>query len=178
MNRRIAALGVALTLCACSSDARRDASIGKVDVKHVIDSLNARFMTGIAAGQVDSVVDIFAQDVWQMPPNQMPLVGRDSLRAFWKRAVATGAWQFDVKTDDVISADSLAIERGHYTLKAVAGPKAPYPSFEDHGNYIVLWRRESDGHWRAVWDAPVSTVPMPAPPTPPTPSVKKTPAGG
>ena len=30
--------------------------------------------------------------------------------------------------------------------------------FEDHGNYLVQWRHESDGEWRAVVDAPVSEV--------------------
>jgi ketosteroid isomerase-like protein len=174
---RIAALAIVFSLCACSPDARKQSEATKVDVKHVIDSLNSRFMKGMTAGQVDSIADIFAQDVWQMPPNQMPLVGRDSLRAYWKRAVATGSWQFDLKTDDVIAADSLAVERGHYTLKGIAGPKAPYPSFEDQGNYIALWRHESDGHWRVVWDAPVSTKPLPAPPTPPTPATRKTPGG-
>ena len=78
-------------------------------------------------------------------------------------AVATGKWQFDLKSDDVITADSLAVERGHFTLKVVAGPKAQYPSFEDRGNYVVLWRRESDGKWRAVWDAPVREARSPMP---------------
>jgi ketosteroid isomerase-like protein len=178
VTSRTVALAIVLSLCACNFDSRKNAAASKIDVKHVIDSLNSRFMKGMTAGQVDSVADIFAQDVWQMPPNQMPLVGRDSLRAFWKRAVETGSWQFDIKTDDVISTDSLAVERGHYTLKGIAGPKATYPSFEDRGNYLALWRHESDGHWRVVWDAPVSTIPMPTPPTPQTPATRKTPAGG
>ena len=96
-----------------------------------------------------------------MPPNSMPIVGRDSLRKFQQNTFALGKWDFDLKTDDVVSGDSFAVERGHYTLKVTAGPKAPYPSFKDQGNYVVLWRKDSDGHWRQVWEAKVSTVPRP-----------------
>jgi ketosteroid isomerase-like protein len=163
MLRKAVGLIAVAAVCACRPANRTD----PVAVRHVIDSLNSKMATSIAAGQADSIADIYAQDVWQLPPNMMPLVGRDSLRSFWKNAVATGKWQFDLKTDDVITADSLAVERGHFTLKVVAGPKAQYPSFEDHGNYVVVWRRESDGKWRAVWDAPVSTVPLPMPTMPP-----------
>jgi ketosteroid isomerase-like protein len=170
MLRKAVALIVVAAVCACRPVNRTD----PVAIRHVIDSLNAKIATSIAAGQADSIADVFAQNVWQMPPNSPPLVGRDSLLSFWRNAVATGKWQFDLKTDDVITADSLAIERGHFTLKVVAGPKAQYPSFEDHGNYVVVWRRESDGKWRAVWDAPVSTVPMPMPAIPPAAAPKKT----
>jgi hypothetical protein len=34
-------------------------------------------------------------------------------------------------------------------------------SFEDRGNYLVHWRLEADGQWRAVGDAPVSELPIP-----------------
>ena len=36
------------------------------------------------------------------------------------------------------------------------------PGFEpqqDSGNYLVVWRREGDGEWRAFWDAAVSDRP-------------------
>lgn len=173
MLRKVGVLAIA-AVCACRPANRTDPT----EARHAIDSLNSRFMRLIAASQADSAAEIFAQDVWQMPPNTPPLVGRDSLRAFWKNAVATGNWQFDVKSDDVIVTDSLAVERGHYTLKVVAGPKAQYPSFEDHGNYVVLWRRESDRNWRVVWDAPVSTAPMPMPAKPLPAPPKKAPSGG
>jgi ketosteroid isomerase-like protein len=127
-----------------------------------------------SAGQADSAAQIFAQDVWAMPPNSTPIVGRDSLRSYQQKVFAAGKWVFDLKTDDVAVADSLATERGHYTLKVTAGPQAMYPSFEDRGNYIVLWRKESDGHWRQVWESKVSTVPLPMPPPPAAAKSKRT----
>ena len=33
---------------------------------------------------------------------------------------------------------------------------------EDEGNYVVYWRLDPDGVWRAVWNAPVSAKPLPA----------------
>jgi ketosteroid isomerase-like protein len=101
-----------------------------------------------------------------MPPNNTAIVGRDSLRAYQANVFSTGKWQFDLKTDDVVSADSIAVERGHYTLDVSAGPRAMYRSFKDRGNYIQMWRKDSDGHWRTVWEAKVSTIPLPMPPGP------------
>ena len=172
MRRSLLGVLALASLCACRAGSGNQSAASTEDVRHIIDSLNASVAAAINAGQADSAAQYFATDVWQMPPNMAPLVGRDSLRSFWRNALATGKWEFDFKSDDVLHSDSLAVERGHFTLKVTAGPKAQYPSFEDHGNYVVAWRRDSDGHWRAVWDAPVSTVPMPMPTIPAKPAKK------
>ena len=164
MLRPLSAIPIAVALLACQPTPRTDPAAAR----HVIDSLNTKAEQWYAAGQIDSLVQIFAQDVWQMPPNSAPLVGRDSLRAFWTNIVRSGRVQFDLQVVDVVAADSIAVERGRYTLTFTAGPQAPLPSFEDEGNYVALWRRESDGHWRIVWDAPVSVRPPSAPPTTPS----------
>jgi ketosteroid isomerase-like protein len=168
LRRKLALLGVA-AMSACRPTNRPDPA----EARHAIDSLNARLVAFYSAGQADSAAQIFAQDVWAMPPNSMPIVGRDSLRSYQEKVFAAGKWQFDLKTDDVAMADSLATERGHYTLKVTAGPQGLYPSFEDRGNYIVLWRKESDGHWRQVWESKVSTVPLPMPSGSPSVKSKK-----
>ena len=170
MIREAVGLMTLAAMCACRPANRTDPEA----VRHVIDSLNSKIVAWYSAGQADSAAEVFAQDVWAMPPNSPPLVGRDSLRSFQKSTFATGKWQFELKTDDVVSADSLAMERGHYTLKVTAGTQAKYPSFEDHGNYLQLWRRDTDGHWRTVWEAKVSTVPLPMPPKPLPIPLKKT----
>src|SRR5256714_5835738 len=155
MLREIMGLLAVTAVGACRPASRPDPT----EARHAIDSLNTRLVAWYSAGQADSAAQIFAQDVWAMPPNNMPIVGRDSLRSYQKSVFATGKWQFDLKTDDVVSADSLAVERGHYTLKVTHGAQAKYPPFQDRGNYIVLWRKEGDGHWRQGWEAKGRTGP-------------------
>jgi ketosteroid isomerase-like protein len=148
-----------LLLAAC----QRGTSSDTTEVRRVIEENNARIMHWYATGQADSIASFFAHDARQMPPNMPPVVSRDSIASFWRRGFNEGKWSFDLKTQEVLSDNSLAAERGTYTLSFVAGPNAPFPSFQDRGNYVVVWRKESDGTWRAVWDAPVSTVPLPQP---------------
>jgi ketosteroid isomerase-like protein len=135
-------------------------------VRAVVERTNARVSALYAAGNADEIAAVFAEDCWQMPPHAEPLVGRVALRAFWQQAFQWGQWRFALTTQDLVVAGAIAVERGSYTLSFAAGPAAPptLPSFEDRGNYLVLWRHEQDDQWRAVWDAPVSAVPLPTPP--------------
>jgi uncharacterized protein (TIGR02246 family) len=128
------------------------------EIRRIIEGHNANAMRWYAAGDADSLANLFAADAWQMPPNEFPLVGREVIRAFWKNALNWGSWKFDFQTQDVAVNGPLAVERGKYRLRFTAKPGVTQgmPSLEDRGNYVVLWRREDDGEWRAVWDAPVS----------------------
>jgi len=128
-------------------------------VLEVIERKNDRIESLYAEGEVDSLVAMFADDVWQMPPNTPPLVGREALRDFWSSAVEWADWTFELRTEDLVVSDSIAVERGVYTMRVEADPEAPVPSMRDRGNYVVLWRLHPDGEWRIVWDAPVSELP-------------------
>lgn len=128
-------------------------------VRHTIESHNANAERWYLAGQVDSLVTLFAEDVWQLPPNMPPVVGRNSLRAFWTTAFSWGRWEFDFQSQDVITSGPIAVERGRYTVKFTPGAQSPIPALADRGNFVVLWRQSQDGQWRAVWDAPVSELP-------------------
>jgi ketosteroid isomerase-like protein len=133
-------------------------------VRQIIEDHNVEAKRWYAAGQVDSLAALFAEDVWQLPPNSRPIVGRDSLRRYWTTALKAGRWDFDLATQEVVTSGTLAVERGRYALTFTAAPQAPMPSFADSGNYVVLWRQERDEQWRAVWDAPVSVLPPPGQP--------------
>jgi ketosteroid isomerase-like protein len=128
-------------------------------VRATIDRTNRLLERLYAEGQVDSAAMFFTEDVWQMPPNAPPIVGRDAYREWWSQAVGWGAWQFDLSMQDVVVTGAIAVERGKYTLSFEARPEVPMPSFEDRGNYVAVWRLEPDGQWRIVWDAPVSELP-------------------
>lgn len=130
------------------------------EVRGIIERTNDMLAQWYAAGEIDSVAAYFAEDAWQMPPNHEPLVGREAVRSFWSQAVGIGAWTFDLDAQDVVVSGPIAVERGSFSLAFEAGSGSRIPSFQDRGNYLVLWRREDDGVWRIVWDAPVSSVPM------------------
>ena len=133
------------------------------EVRGIIEQHNSTAARCYAAGDVDSLVSIFAEDAWQMPPNNPALVGRDAIRGFWQQALRWGTWDFTLQTQDVQVSGAIAVERGKYILKFAAGPNAPsgMASFEDRGNYLCHWRREADNRWRIVADAPVSELPVP-----------------
>jgi len=149
-------------LSACASVPSQDPKA----VRSIIERNNSNAERWYAAGATDLLAAMFAEDAWQMPPNSPALVGREAIRQFWSQAVKWGKWEFSLQTQDVSVSGPVAVERGKYVLKFVAGPSAPpgMASFQDRGNYLVHWRRERDGEWRAVGDAPVSEVPMSAPP--------------
>ena len=159
MRTVIFLLGLSLTACTSIQ------SQNPKDVRSIIERDNSNAEKWYAAGKIDSVASLFADDAWQMSPNNPPLVGREAIRHFWNQAVKWGKWNFSLKTQDVRVSGPIAVERGKYLLKFVAGSDAPpgMGSFEDHGNYLVYWRREPDNEWRAVWDAPISEVPLPVP---------------
>lgn len=131
-------------------------------VRAVIDDHNRAIERYYASGATDSLASMFARDAWQMPPNNPPLVGQDAIKGFWQMAMGWGKWKFSLRAEDVQTSGSIAIERGKYTTTFVAGAGAPpgMTSVSDQGSYVVYWRREADGNWRIVWDAPVSEIPL------------------
>ena len=130
------------------------------EVRATIDRTNQLLERWYARGQIDSAAMFFATDVWQMPPNAPPIVGLDAYREWWWQAVQWGLWQFDFSVQDVIVTDSIAVERGKYTLTFEAGSEAPLASPDDRGNYVAVWRLEPDGEWRILWNARVSESPV------------------
>jgi len=147
-------------LAACAKKENTDVAAAR----RSIDSVNAKVEGWYAANQPDSVASVFARDAWLMPPNDAPVIGQDSIRAFWRNALGMGKWAFDLRTEDVIATDSVRVERGQFTLKFTPAANAPIPAFDDRGNYVTVWRRESDGNWRIAWDAAVSSLRRDGPP--------------
>ena len=129
--------------------------------KESISTNNKQIEKWYKAKQIDSLINYMADNVIQFPPNSKPLIGKDSIKNYWGQLFQFGNIDFSLQTQEVKANGPLAIELGKYSLKFIPNEKSPVPAFADSGNYLVYWHKIND-NWKAVWDAPVSTMPLPS----------------
>ena len=115
-----------------------------------IHNLDAEFMKAASARNAGALVKAFyAPDAVLMPPNHAAVEGRANIQGFLQGLIDSGLTSIKLETTTVASAGDLAYGRGQYTLALSAPGGAPV---EDVGKYIVVYRRQPSGAWRAVSD--------------------------
>ncbi len=121
------------------------------DASAAIRRLDAEFMQAAGARDAAALVKAFyAADAALMPPNHPLVTGRTAIQGFLQGLIDGGLTSIKLETRVTASAGDLAYGRGRYTLSlSPAGAAAPV---EDEGKYVVVYRRQSDGTWRAVAD--------------------------
>lgn len=153
-------LALAFISCNQSQPDSKNTIIVDEELRAIINQKNNTLEKLYASGEIDSAATYFSPDLIQMPPNAPAIKGKDAYIAAWKSNIAIGQWLFDLEAREVRRSGNMAVELGTYTLKFEPKANAPMPGFEDHGHYMVLWEKDAEGDWKAVWDAPVSEVPM------------------
>lgn len=130
-----------------------------VKAKEVISKNDQQIGKWYKAKQIDSVLNYMADDIIQFPPNNKPLIGKDSIKNYWNQLFQFGNIDFSLHTQEVKANGPLAIEWGKYGLTFTPNENSPIPAFADSGNYLVYWHKINN-NWKAVWDAPVSSMPL------------------
>ena len=109
------------------------------------------------AGEVDKILALYADDTVVMPPNVAAISGREALRAYLTKDIASsraaGLVPKDGGSTVGVSGD-LAWHAGSSSVVDATGKTV------ETGSYVEVWRR-TDGHWlmvRDIWndDAPPS----------------------
>ena len=120
---------------------------GAADAIHRLD---AEFMKAATARNAAALVAAFyAPDAVLMPPNHPAVEGRANIQAFLQGMIDSGLTSIKIETTTTASAGDLAYGRGRYTL--ALSPPGGTP-VQDVGKYVVVYRRQPSGAWRAVSD--------------------------
>jgi ketosteroid isomerase-like protein len=115
-----------------------------------IQRLDAEFMKAASAKNAAALVKAFyAPDAVLMPPNHALVEGRDNIQGFLQGLIDSGLTSIKLETTTTASAGDLAYGRGQYTLALSPPGGAPV---QDVGKYVVVYRRQPNGAWRAVSD--------------------------
>lgn len=126
-----------------------------------IDKAHQAWLDAMKANDAQALGRLVTEDAVLMPPNQPAVVGRAAV-IDWFAGVVKQARTTDVGVPqrEVIVAGDWAIERGSFIWKvAPTGGGAP---IEDRGNFLAIYRRQTDGPWKVTRNIWNSTLPAPA----------------
>lgn len=126
--------------------------------QRAIRELEARWSQAAQARDVAAFVSFFAEDGIQLQPNRPPLIGRQAIEEAVRQAMTPNVSLSFEPVEIVVSRSrDMAYDRGTYRLRA----EAPAGTVEDHGSYLVVWKKVN-GEWKAAVDIFNSDVPTPA----------------
>ncbi|HKK26934.1 MAG TPA: DUF4440 domain-containing protein [Gemmatimonadota bacterium] len=116
----------------------------------VIREKTAARVRHIREQDMDAMVDDFyADDAVFMPPNQLEVRGREDLLEYWRERPDEGLLELELEPTRVENSGDLAYEVGRYT--SILRPRHG-ALLQDYGKYLVVYRRQEDGDWKAVAD--------------------------
>lgn len=109
-----------------------------------------------AAKDADKFASFYAEDATLMFGNAPDVKGAPAIReaAGGMMKDANFALSFETTAVQVARSGDMAYELGTYSL-TTTNPKSKKPATEK-GNYVVVWKKQADGTWKAAVDAPIS----------------------
>jgi ketosteroid isomerase-like protein len=122
-----------------------------------MEARHAEFVRRFNAADADGITDTFyGPDATVLPPNQLPVVGRDAIRAFLRDFHFSAERRCTLTLTKVESSGDLAYVIGAYT----ATSRLPDgTTIDDEGSLLETWRRDEGGAWWCVADMYVSCRP-------------------
>ena len=121
--------------------------------------MDAEFMRNVAAKDAEQLTkDFYAEEAQLLLPHQRPVVGQPAIQEVFEALFGDGLRDLVLQTTKVEVSGDLAYGIGIYkmTLTVASGAET-----QDEGKYVVIYRRQQSGTWRAVADIINSNLPAP-----------------
>jgi uncharacterized protein (TIGR02246 family) len=151
----LAALLAAAAIAACAPAAPPPPDTAAV--KTAIEAVNAKFTAATEKGDSATVVALYDANAIAFPPGEPAWNGTAAIaKGFGGMLGAFTIKDFTLTANDVVVGGDYAAENGSYKMTLVPKKGA---AMEDHGKYVVVWKKQADGAWklyRDIWNTDVA----------------------
>jgi uncharacterized protein (TIGR02246 family) len=149
--RRLVCLTTALLAAACAPKADKP----KFNAARVVDNIRTgevKWNADWKSGDPGKVVAHYAPEAILMVPGEAPLVGLEAIRAGAQKSMDDPAFTLSFSSDkvDVATSGDLAVSRG--VFKETATDPANKAAVDATGTFVTVYKPQSDGSWKAIWD--------------------------
>jgi uncharacterized protein (TIGR02246 family) len=130
----------------------RQAAKGHSTDVQAIKSTEEQWNKDFQSKNVDALLAHYTDDATLMGPGMPAAMGKDAIRASLKEMVADPALvlTFQPRRVEVAKFGDLAFTEGSYNM--IMTDAATKKSIQDKGSYVTVYRKQSDGSWKAVSD--------------------------
>ena len=131
----------------------------KMKLRPMLDS----YEKACLSGNYNAIAGFYTDDAISLPSYQPVMRGKDAILQSEKKDVDEGLKYktFNIRSSDVYSSGDLAYEIGTYEVD-LTSPKMPN-EINDHGKYLNVWQRQSDGSWKIkvnTWNSDINPMAM------------------
>jgi uncharacterized protein (TIGR02246 family) len=145
------AAALALTLGACS----KSASGGAADagsVKQAVKADEKKWNSDFKSKDLEALLGHYADDAYFVAPGVKPANGSTEIRKAYADGTSDPNFAISFASDkiDVSGSGDMAYARGRFTEK-YTDPKTQ-KAMTDSGSYLTVYKKQSDGSWKAVED--------------------------
>ncbi|MCB0195206.1 MAG: SgcJ/EcaC family oxidoreductase [Anaerolineae bacterium] len=130
------------------------------DVEAVTAAVNKvweQYASSLNAGDVEGYMALWADDAMQFPPESLPIVGKEALRAGLESELEAITYDMEITNKEVNVSGDMAVARGTYAA-TITFKDGSEPMTVD-GKYMTLLKRQPDGSWKIFRDIYNSNVP-------------------
>lgn len=161
----LGAATLTLVLGGCSKSAQSSGAADAGSVKQAIKADETKWNEQFKSKDTEGLVGHYADDAYFVAPGTKAADGSTAIRQVYANASTDPAFQVQFSSDkiDVASSGDLAYARGKFSEKYTDRKTGKVMS--DSGFYLTVYKKQSDGSWKAVEDFaaadPDSTKPVP-----------------
>jgi uncharacterized protein (TIGR02246 family) len=124
----------------------------KVDVEADIQAIKdivKEYEGAVNTADIDRYLQLYADDVIDIYPNMPALSGKEAIRNRDQQLFEEVTLQDVYTVQDVKVSGDLAVT--HVTLSAVITIKASGETSKTNGNWILIFRKQSDDSWKIIY---------------------------
>lgn len=141
-----------------SSLATADAAKARADFQ----AASSAFHQALRTDDIETFLFFVAEDVLLMPPGEAPVHGKSAVRVWYEGFLSQYRTTSLLLADqEVFLGDGWAVELGTYEWGLA--PASGGTPIADRGNYMQVWKMQTDGRWRFAREVYNSSVPASAP---------------
>ena len=130
-------------------------------IEQTLRDLDAQWSAAAGAKDLDKTVSFYSDDAIVMPPNASAARTKEAIRKLWQDLIASPGFVISWKATkiEVAKSGDLACLSGTYefTMNDASGKPV-----NDHGKYVEVWEKQSDGKWKCgtdIWNSDLPATP-------------------